>query len=297
MLQMKKGLLCGILALIIILTAVPAGALSAADEPWNIENQYDIIDVEFDLDENDGSATVSWDEQMADYYDVYLVRLGSNDKYSPAGASKRVYAGSELNATFSADYFNGHQDIENEYKFCILGVSNDDGELYYSYGESFEFCYGEFFNSTVLTVNVTSFLEEEIDPVTVIVRETEMDDPFAYFSKSACGYNVSFKFDSVHNEERIIVTILKKNHVTREYEISYFEDTTLDVVLHPVGDLDGDGKVSAFDYSIANAHAKGVRLFTDPYIIKVADIDGNGSITAFDASRINAHAKGINLLW
>ena len=290
---MKKGILYFMLILIISLSALPVSALSASDEPWNSDNTYNILEVDFLIDENDGSVAVTWEEDMATYYDVYLVRLGSDNKYAPVKTAKRVQAGSDLSVTFTADYFTGHQDIDNEYKFCVLAVTEEDGEFYYAYGESFEFEYGEFSGGTVLTVNVTSFLSDT-DPITVSARETEMDD--AVFTRTVYGNSATCEFDEVHNEDRIIITVSKKDHVTREYEISYFEDTTLDAAIHPQGDLDGDGATTTFDFALANAHAKGVSSITDPYLIQVADIDGDGEVTTFDAALINSHAKGVSFL-
>ena len=91
----------------------------------------------------------------------------------------------------------------------------------------------------------------------------------------------------------------KKNHVTREYGGVWIEnkDAIQNVELHPVGDVDGDGEVTTFDYAQANAHAKGVKTLTG-YSLDCGDVvDHDGEITTFEAAAINAHAKGVRLLW
>ena len=94
------------------------------------------------------------------------------------------------------------------------------------------------------------------------------------------------------------VMVMKKNHVTRTYEITVGTDTvTQDVKIHLKGDISGDGRITTIDFVRANSHARGVTLLTE-YELLCADVVGtDGSITTADAMRINAHAKGTSLLW
>ena len=64
-----------------------------------------------------------------------------------------------------------------------------------------------------------------------------------------------------------------------------------------LGDVTGDGKVTAADYSRLLAHVKKVNLITDEATLKAADVTGDGKVTAADYSRLLAHVKKINLLW
>ncbi len=108
--------------------------------------------------------------------------------------------------------------------------------------------------------------------------------------------NGSYAFESVL-PGNYTIEVSKANHVTRKYDITV-ADTELvqDVKIHLLGDITGDGRITAVDYMRANSHAKGVSLLTD-YLLSCGDITGEGKITAVDAMRINSHAKGVNLLW
>ena len=94
------------------------------------------------------------------------------------------------------------------------------------------------------------------------------------------------------------LTISKKNHVTRDYEITVADaDVTQDVKIHPLGDVTGDGKISTADYGKANSHARNKTLLQG-YELKCADvIGGDGKVGTADAGRINSAAKGKMSLW
>ena len=64
-----------------------------------------------------------------------------------------------------------------------------------------------------------------------------------------------------------------------------------------LGDVTGDGKVTATDYSRLLAHVKKVDLITDEATLKVADVTGDGKVTATDYSRLLAHVKKVDPLW
>ena len=77
--------------------------------------------------------------------------------------------------------------------------------------------------------------------------------------------------------------------------VAYQEENPAPDVL--LGDVTGDGKVTAADYSRLLAHVKKVNLITDEASLKAADVTGDGKVTAADYSRLLAHVKKINLLW
>ena len=64
-----------------------------------------------------------------------------------------------------------------------------------------------------------------------------------------------------------------------------------------LGDVTGDGKVTAADYSRLLAHVKKTNVITDETILKAADVTGDGKITAADYSRLLAHVKKVSPLW
>ena len=91
--------------------------------------------------------------------------------------------------------------------------------------------------------------------------------------------------------------ISKKNHVTRDYSVTVSADTKCSAKLNPVGDISGDGKVTAIDFTRANSHARGVSLLSG-YELKCADVvNSDGEVTPADAARINSAARGVSKLW
>lgn len=93
------------------------------------------------------------------------------------------------------------------------------------------------------------------------------------------------------------LVVSKLNHATRTYEITVTdEDVTLDVKIHLLGDINGDGLLNIMDVNRANAHAKKRSTLTG-YDFACADINGDGAINIMDVNRMNAHAKKRALLW
>lgn len=83
----------------------------------------------------------------------------------------------------------------------------------------------------------------------------------------------------------------------RTYQVTIGEEQTkLDVSIHLIGDINGDGKVSTADVGRANSHAKGISILSG-YEFDCADVVHDGKITTADVGRINSHAKGVSLLF
>lgn len=93
------------------------------------------------------------------------------------------------------------------------------------------------------------------------------------------------------------LTVSKKDHVTRTYSVSVGNYTTLDVKIHLIGDIDGNGKVNVGDTTKVYSHVKKTSLITDEYMLLCADVDGNGKINVGDTTKIYAHVKKTSLLW
>ena len=74
-------------------------------------------------------------------------------------------------------------------------------------------------------------------------------------------------------------------------------NVTLEVKLHLIGDINGDGKVNVTDVGLANAHAKKTKLLTDNYKYECADVNNDGNVNITDVGKINAHAKKTKMLW
>ncbi len=88
------------------------------------------------------------------------------------------------------------------------------------------------------------------------------------------------------------------NHVTREYEIIVEDsDVVQDVKIHPIGDLDGNGKVNSRDWNAVRDHINKSAVITDEYKFACADLDGNGKVNSRDWNRIRDHINKSNPLW
>ena len=92
------------------------------------------------------------------------------------------------------------------------------------------------------------------------------------------------------------LTVSKKNHVTREYEVDINGDTTLDAKICPIGDVPMDGKLTTMDVTRTNAHVKGTAAL-EGYALLLGDTAGGEGITTIDVTRINSHVQGKKALW
>lgn len=61
------------------------------------------------------------------------------------------------------------------------------------------------------------------------------------------------------------------------------------------GDCDGDGEITAMDYTLARLHALGVTVLKDEYFT-AGDVNGDGEITAADYTLIKLDASGVKPL-
>ena len=136
----------------------------------------------------------------------------------------------------------------------------------------------------------TSFLS---DSETVTVQLLQSGS--VKYSATTKGKTASYSIPNVANGAYTL-RVSKKNHVTRDYAITVSGNTTQDVKIHPLGDINGDGQVNNFDYGRVNSHARSKSTLTD-YEFKCGDINGDGNINNFDAGRINSHARGKSSLW
>ena len=142
-----------------------------------------------------------------------------------------------------------------------------------------------------LTVNISSFLSET-NPVTVeLIQGGDVKR-----TVTRAGSLTVCTLDDIR-EGDYTLRISKKDHVTREYDVTVSGSTSLNTKIHPIGDINGDGKVTAIDFTRANSHARGVSLLSG-YELKCADVLNNdGKVTAADAARINSAARGVSPLW
>ncbi len=109
--------------------------------------------------------------------------------------------------------------------------------------------------------------------------------------------NGSYVFSGV-SAGTYTVEVSKKDHATRIYEITVEDaDAALDVKIHLLGDINGDGRVNTIDVNRAFAHVKKQKALED-YELDCANVVGGGAtVNTIDVNRIFAHVKKTNLLW
>ena len=93
------------------------------------------------------------------------------------------------------------------------------------------------------------------------------------------------------------LTVSKENHVQRTYTVTVGEEAVvLDVKLHLIGDIDGNGKVNVGDVAKLNGHIKNIALLTDDYQLLCANVNG-GSLNMGDTASLYSHIKGTKTLY
>ena len=139
---------------------------------------------------------------------------------------------------------------------------------------------------------VTSFLSES-DSVGIFLSKASGSFPYMQYKS---GNTASYSFSNI-SAGSYILTVNKKNHVTRQYRLNVYGNTTVHAQINPIGDISGDGKVTAKDYAMANAHVQKISELTD-YALKCGDVlKADGKITAADAARINSHVQKVDSLY
>lgn len=89
-----------------------------------------------------------------------------------------------------------------------------------------------------------------------------------------------------------VLTISKDNHVSRSYTVTLGEEASvLNLKLHPLGDITGDGKKNVGDVSKIYSHIKKTSLITDEYVLLCADLTGDGRINIGDTAEAYASIK------
>ena len=149
-------------------------------------------------------------------------------------------------------------------------------------------CPGSLEGSTI-SGSITSF--DNAESVTIQLIEEGASEP-AYESYGREDFSIS----GIPNG-RYTMVVRKKNHVTRSYDITVGEGRlNMDIKLHLIGDIDGNGKINVGDVSKLNSHLKGTNTITDAYMLECANVNG-GKLNMGDTASLYAHIKGTKLLY
>ena len=124
-----------------------------------------------------------------------------------------------------------------------------------------------------------------------------------YYTRQPVYYPVdttdtTYSFSKLPEGISYSIIISKKDHLTREYDCgSLSSNIGCDIQINPFGDVSGDGKVTAKDYAMANAHVQYTALLSGYRLLCGDVLKADGKITAADAARINAHVQKTDPLW
>ena len=239
---------------------------SIAEMPFNLASQIQITNYKWGTLSSSGWFTecTSFSDRSANY--CLNIEFTTKEGYSFPMQSGTVTVNGKQQA-----YSQYYSDVILTTK-TLYSVSFDD------VGSTFSGSY-------------TSYLESNDSIDIRLIQNDTMKDGTA-----SSGNTGSFSFMSVANGDYTL-RVSKKNHVTRDYDITVTGDTTQDVKICPIGDISGDGKITTKDYSMANSHAMKTSELTG-YALQCGDVlKSDGKVTTADASRINAAAMKSQPLW
>ena len=121
---------------------------------------------------------------------------------------------------------------------------------------------------------------------------------------SAAAYNATVKGNSASytisgvTPGTYTMKVSKKNHVTREYTVSVTTGTkTQNAQIHLLGDVNGDGRVNAMDYTRLLRHVNETQPLTDAYALKCSDVNRDTRVNAMDYTRLLKHVNETQPLW
>lgn len=94
-----------------------------------------------------------------------------------------------------------------------------------------------------------------------------------------------------------ILTVTATNCVTRTYSVTITDQPmSLDLTIHLIGDIDGNGKVNIGDVAKLNSHIKGTSLLTEEYALECANVNG-GKLNIGDTASLYSHIRGTKKLY
>ena len=170
-----------------------------------------------------------------------------------------------------------HEVVTDKYKYWI-----DGPEYHHAAGGS---------GSFTLSGAITSYLSDDNVTVTLIGANNN-------FISSTTG-KTNYLFPLVP-AGAYKLSVSKKDHVTREYNVNVSGDTTQDVKICPLGDASMNGRVQANDAQLAYQQSQGKANLSD-YAILCADVapigKPNGKVQAADAMIIYQQAQGKHVLY
>ena len=148
--------------------------------------------------------------------------------------------------------------------------------------------------SGTLSGTVKSF-NSTTDPVTVQLFKSGSSS--VAYSTSVKGNSASYTISGVASGT-YTMKVSKKNHVTREYTVTVTTGTkTQNAEIRLLGDVNGDGRVNAMDYTRLLKHVNETQPLTDAYALKCSDVNRDTRVNAMDYTRLLKHVNETQPLW
>ena len=143
---------------------------------------------------------------------------------------------------------------------------------------------------------VTSYLSKD-DAITLKLRTSSSGSNVTY-TKTLYGNSASFSVSGIGYGKKYTLSISKKNHVTRSFTGTITGNTTKNVTINPLGDVNLNGKVDIRDVNTLYNHVKGSTLISDAYALQCSDVSKPyGSINIRDVNALYKHVMGTTLLY
>ena len=224
--------------------------------------------------------------------------------YKPMGTYDKFEAGKyytlDLRIGFEGGEELGHVYPKNNRNFKVNGkyvnawmdnMDFTDGHIwhvYYSYDVLDPNASGTL-SGTVKSFNSTT------DPVTVQLFKSGSSS--AAYNTVVKGNSASYTISGVASGT-YTMKVSKKNHVTREYTVTVATGTkTQNAQIHLLGDVNGDGRVNAMDYTRLLKHVNETQPLTDAYALKCSDVNRDTRVNAMDYTRLLKHVNETQPLW
>jgi hypothetical protein len=144
--------------------------------------------------------------------------------------------------------------------------------------------------SNTITGNITA--SDDVETVSIqLIAEGVAEPAYEAFGRE------SFSFTGIPSG-RYTMVVSKKNHVPRSYEIEVAEGKiNVDVKLHLIGDVTGDGNVNMGDISKLYAHIRNTAPITDAYQLLCGNATDDNTVNMGDISAIYSHIKGTKKMY
>nr|WP_316614886.1 dockerin type I domain-containing protein [uncultured Ruminococcus sp.] len=292
---MKKSFVCLLCAVLTVFFALPMTS-SAADTAPVTENRISSITA---VGNGKGNYLngVSWDPTSSknrmravtglegvyeiNYEDVaagkgYQLKFTANNSsdFSWGAAASSVDSGKLYDAVFGGEMISFDVAEVSDVK---LRLDLREWDSTSKTGARFAVRVTPLSSMHTMKINLESFLDNSENCVIELESDTD------YYRTARPGNNVSHTFYYTPDGSYTL-TVSKKAHVTRQYQVVVDGDSSFDARINPVGDVNLDGLIQARDAMKAFQHTIEPSL-TD-YALLCADVNGNGKVEARDAMRI-----------